>query len=96
MQYAWRVAHRRPPSPRRRVLSLRVPLGVVGVISPWNWPYTMGAELFAPALAAGNTVIWVPAPTTSACCALLAEIITARGPARRGVQLPARPRSRGR
>jgi acyl-CoA reductase-like NAD-dependent aldehyde dehydrogenase len=59
----------------RRVLTLRVPLGVVGVISPWNWPYTMGAELFAPALAAGNTVIWVPAPTTTACCALLAEII---------------------
>jgi acyl-CoA reductase-like NAD-dependent aldehyde dehydrogenase len=68
-----------PPSTSadRRVLMLRVPLGVVGVISPWNWPYTMGAELFAPALAAGNAVIWVPAPTTSACCALLAEIITA-------------------
>jgi len=67
-----------PPSTAaaRRVLTLRVPLGVVGVISPWNWPYTMGAELFAPAMAAGNTVIWVPAPTTSACCALLAEIIT--------------------
>jgi len=70
-----------PPSTsaNRRVLMLRVPLGVVGVISPWNWPYTMGAELFAPALAAGNAVIWVPAPTTSACCALLAEIITAQG-----------------
>jgi acyl-CoA reductase-like NAD-dependent aldehyde dehydrogenase len=70
-----------PPSTSasRRVLTLAVPLGVVGVISPWNWPYTMGAELFAPALAAGNTVVWVPAPTTSACCALLAEIITAAG-----------------
>jgi succinate-semialdehyde dehydrogenase/glutarate-semialdehyde dehydrogenase len=61
------------------VLTLRVPLGVVGVISPWNWPYTMGAELFAPAMAAGNAVLWVPAPTTSACCALLAEIITGAG-----------------
>ncbi len=70
-----------PPSTSasRRVLTLRVPLGVVGVISPWNWPYTMGAELFAPAMAAGNTVLWVPAPTTSACCALLAEIITGAG-----------------
>jgi acyl-CoA reductase-like NAD-dependent aldehyde dehydrogenase len=78
---AVRLAGSAPPStsPGRRVLNLRVPLGVVGVISPWNWPYTMGAELFAPALAAGNTVIWVPAPTTSACCALLAEIITAAG-----------------
>ncbi len=71
-----------PPSTSaaRRVLEpLRVPLGVVGVISPWNWPYTMGAELFAPAMAAGNAVVWVPAPTTSACCALLAEIITGAG-----------------
>ena len=59
--------------------SARVPLGVVGVVSPWNWPYTMGAEVFAPALAAGNTVVWVPAPTTTACCALLAEVIAARG-----------------
>ena len=52
---------------------------MVGVISPWNWPYTMGAELFAPALAAGNAVVWVPAPTTSACCAVLAEIIAGTG-----------------
>jgi acyl-CoA reductase-like NAD-dependent aldehyde dehydrogenase len=64
----------------RRVLVARVPLGVVGVISPWNWPYTMGAELFAPALAAGNTVVWVPAPTTSACCAVLAQVIAATNP----------------
>ena len=78
---AIRLAGGAPPSTSasRRVLTLAVPLGVVGVISPWNWPYTMGAELFAPALAAGNTVVWVPAPTTSACCALLAEIITAAG-----------------
>lgn len=61
------------------MITARVPLGVVGVISPWNWPYTMGAELFAPALAAGNAVVWVPAPTTSACCALLAEIIAGTG-----------------
>jgi acyl-CoA reductase-like NAD-dependent aldehyde dehydrogenase len=70
-----------PPSVSagRRVITARVPLGVVGVISPWNWPYTMGAELFAPALAAGNAVVWVPAPTTTACCALLAQIITGAG-----------------
>ena len=70
-----------PPSTSasRRVLTMAVPLGVVGVISPWNWPYTMGAELFAPAMAAGNAVIWVPAPSTSACCALLAGILTDAG-----------------
>jgi acyl-CoA reductase-like NAD-dependent aldehyde dehydrogenase len=63
----------------RRVLSLRVPLGVIGVVSPWNWPYTMGAELLAPAMAAGNTVVWVPAPTTTACCAVLTEVIAGAG-----------------
>jgi acyl-CoA reductase-like NAD-dependent aldehyde dehydrogenase len=62
-------------SAARRVLQMRVPLGVVGVVSPWNWPYTMGAEVFAPALAAGNTVVWVPAPTTTACSALLVEVL---------------------
>jgi succinate-semialdehyde dehydrogenase/glutarate-semialdehyde dehydrogenase len=66
-------------SAARRVLSARVPLGVVGVVSPWNWPYTMGAELFGPAMAAGNTVVWVPAPSTTACCAVLAEIIAESG-----------------
>jgi acyl-CoA reductase-like NAD-dependent aldehyde dehydrogenase len=59
----------------RRILVQRVPLGVVAVVSPWNWPYTMGAEIFAPAMAAGNTVVWVPAPSTTACCAILAEVI---------------------
>jgi len=66
-------------SAQRRVLITRVPLGVVGVVSPWNWPYTMGAELFAPALAAGNTVVWVPAPSTTACCAVLSQVIAAAG-----------------
>ena len=63
----------------RRVLTVRVPLGVIAVVSPWNWPYTMGAELFAPAMAAGNVVIWVPAPSTTACCAVLAEVIAGTG-----------------
>jgi acyl-CoA reductase-like NAD-dependent aldehyde dehydrogenase len=66
-------------SAERRILSTRVPLGVVGVVSPWNWPYTMGAEILAPAVAAGNTVVWVPAPTTTACCAALAEVIAGTG-----------------
>jgi len=70
-----------PPSTSAdaRVLVTRVPLGVVGVVSPWNWPYTMGAEVFAPALAAGNAVVWVPAPSTSACSGLLAEVIAEGG-----------------
>jgi acyl-CoA reductase-like NAD-dependent aldehyde dehydrogenase len=66
-----------PPSvdPAKRVLVYRVPRGVVSVISPWNWPYTMPAELIAPALAAGNTVVWNPASSTSLCSVALAEAI---------------------
>jgi acyl-CoA reductase-like NAD-dependent aldehyde dehydrogenase len=76
-----RLAGQLPPSVSagRRVLVRRVPLGVVGVISPWNWPYTMGAEILAPALAAGNTVVWVPAPTTTACCAALTSVLAGSG-----------------
>lgn len=68
-----------PPSvdPRKRVLVYRAPLGVVGVITPWNWPYTMPGELIAPALAAGNAVVWNPASSTSACSVGLAECVVA-------------------
>jgi len=62
-------------SPGKRVLLVRRPRGVVGVITPWNWPYTMPAELIAPALASGNTVVWTPAPTTSVAAVALAECI---------------------
>lgn len=64
----------------RAGLVQRVPLGVVGIVTPWNWPYTMAAELLAPALAAGNTVVWVPAPTTAACSVLLARLIAEAEP----------------
>ena len=74
---ATRLAGSLPPSisADKRVLAYRVPRGVVGVITPWNWPYTMPAELIAPALAAGNAVVWTPASTTSVCSVKLAECI---------------------
>src|SRR5215213_7058985 len=62
-------------APGRRVLLIRRPLGVLGLITPWNWPYTMPAEVLAPALACGNTVVWTPAPSTAVCSGLLAECI---------------------
>jgi len=66
-----------PPSrlPGARVLIERRPVGVVAVITPWNWPYTMPAQVIAPALAAGNTVVWAPAPSTSVCSAVLVDAI---------------------
>jgi acyl-CoA reductase-like NAD-dependent aldehyde dehydrogenase len=68
-----------PPSSDagKRVFVYRVSRGAVGVISPWNWPYTMPGEIVAPALAAGNAVVLAPAPTTSVCAVKLAECIEA-------------------
>jgi acyl-CoA reductase-like NAD-dependent aldehyde dehydrogenase len=78
---ATRIEGLLPPSvdAAKRVLVYRVPKGVVGVITPWNWPYTMPAELLAPALAAGNTVVWNPARLTSWCSIGLALCIVDAG-----------------
>ncbi len=78
---ATRLEGAMPPSvdASKRVLVYRVPRGVVGLITPWNWPYTMPAEALAPALASGNAVVWAPAPTTSVCAVKLAECIVDAG-----------------
>ena len=62
-------------SDTKRVLLVRRPRGVIGVITPWNWPYTMPAELIAPALACGNTVVWTPASTTAIAGIALANCV---------------------
>jgi acyl-CoA reductase-like NAD-dependent aldehyde dehydrogenase len=74
---ATRVEGLMPPSidAGKRVLVYRVARGVVGIVTPWNWPYTMPAEILAPALAAGNAVVWSPAASTSVCAVKLAECL---------------------
>jgi acyl-CoA reductase-like NAD-dependent aldehyde dehydrogenase len=74
---AKRLEGRLPNSltPGKRILLVRRPRGVIGVITPWNWPYTMPAELIAPALACGNTVVWTPASTTAVAAHALAECV---------------------
>jgi acyl-CoA reductase-like NAD-dependent aldehyde dehydrogenase len=74
---ATRIEGLMPPSidAGKRVLVYRVPRGVVGAVTPWNWPYTMPAEILAPALAAGNAVVWSPAPSTTVCAVKLAECL---------------------
>jgi succinate-semialdehyde dehydrogenase/glutarate-semialdehyde dehydrogenase len=62
-------------TPGARVLLLRRAKGPVAIVTPWNWPYTMPAELVAPALACGNTVVWNPAPSTAVCSGLLADCV---------------------
>ncbi len=58
---------------------LREPLGVVGAISPWNYPMLMATWKFAPALAAGNTVVLKPAEQAPLSCIRLAELFTRAG-----------------
>jgi aldehyde dehydrogenase (NAD+) len=57
----------------------REPLGVVGVITPWNAPLNQAARAIAPALAAGNTVVAKPSEFTSATTLELARIATESG-----------------
>jgi betaine-aldehyde dehydrogenase len=52
----------------------REPVGVVGQIAPWNYPLMMAVWKIGPALAAGNTVVLKPAPTTPITTVKLAEI----------------------
>nr|MCW2728842.1 gamma-aminobutyraldehyde dehydrogenase [Aeromicrobium sp.] len=52
----------------------REPIGVVGQVTPWNYPFVMAIWKIAPALAAGNTIVLKPSDTTPASTALLAEI----------------------
>lgn len=62
-------------------LVIREPLGVVGCISPWNYPLLMATWKIAPALAAGNTVVLKPAEQSPLSALRLAELfIRAGGP----------------
>ncbi|MFD3727354.1 aldehyde dehydrogenase family protein [Streptomyces sp. NPDC058671] len=60
-------------------ITILEPLGVVGVIAPWNFPMPIAAWATAPALAAGNAVILKPAETTPLTALRLAELALAAG-----------------
>ena len=51
--------------PTKRVMTFYRPRGVYAVVTPWNFPVNIPVEYIAPGLAAGNTIVWTPAPTTS-------------------------------
>ncbi|OEU91380.1 gamma-aminobutyraldehyde dehydrogenase [Streptomyces oceani] len=53
----------------------REPVGVCAQVAPWNYPLMMAVWKFAPALAAGNTVVLKPSDTTPASSGFLAEVI---------------------
>lgn len=49
------------PTPGERILVVRRPVGVMGAITPFNFPFSIPAWKLAPALAWGNTIVWKPA-----------------------------------
>jgi len=69
------------PSEARDTFSytIRRPLGVVGLIAPWNFPWAIPVWKSAPALVAGNTVIFKPAELTPATATLMTEIYEEAG-----------------
>ncbi len=69
------------PSPwkDRQILVTREPVGVVGAISPWNFPFSMLARKVAPALAAGCTIVIKPSEFTPYCGLLYAVLAQKAG-----------------
>jgi alpha-ketoglutaric semialdehyde dehydrogenase len=65
--------------PNVEVEVTREPVGVVGLITPWNFPIAIPAWKIAPALAYGNTVVFKPAELVPACAHALSEIIIRAG-----------------
>ena len=59
----------------------REPIGVVGQVTPWNYPMMMAAWKIGPALAAGNTIVLKPSDTTPETTLLMAEIAAEHMPA---------------
>ena len=87
---------RQIPVPDGVDITFREPLGVVGVIVPWNFPMPIAGWGFAPALAAGNTVVLKPAELTPLTALRLAELGRDAGLPGGGVHRHPGPRLGGR
>jgi acyl-CoA reductase-like NAD-dependent aldehyde dehydrogenase len=68
-----------PPRGDAFLLTLREPVGVVGAITPWNFPLLQAMWKIAPALALGNTIVLKPASVTPLTSLLFAELLTEAG-----------------
>lgn len=60
-------------------MSIRQPVGVCGLITPWNFPMAIPSWKIAPALIAGNTIVFKPASYTPLCAAMFVEILKEAG-----------------
>ncbi|TDK34517.1 aldehyde dehydrogenase [Rhizobium deserti] len=68
-----------PTGPNARALVRKVPLGVIGVITPWNYPMIIDAWKLGPAIAAGNSVVLKPAEQSSLSAIRLAALAVEAG-----------------
>jgi acyl-CoA reductase-like NAD-dependent aldehyde dehydrogenase len=68
-----------PGRPDAMLFTLREPIGVIGAITPWNFPLLQAMWKIAPALALGNSVILKPASATPLTALLFAELLTEAG-----------------
>lgn len=60
-------------------MTIRIPIGIVGLITPWNFPIAIPAWKIAPALICGNTIVFKPSSDTPLCAAELIKIIEKAG-----------------
>jgi aldehyde dehydrogenase (NAD+) len=65
--------------PDKWAMSVREPVGVAGIITPWNFPIAIPCWKTMPALIAGNTVVFKPASDTPHCAVLLVELMAEAG-----------------
>ncbi|MCP5034778.1 MAG: NAD-dependent succinate-semialdehyde dehydrogenase [Actinomycetia bacterium] len=65
--------------PDQRFLTVRQPVGVVAMVTPWNYPISMLTRKMAPALAAGCTMVLKPAEATPLCAKAVFEILVEAG-----------------
>ena len=76
-----RMAGETVPSelPDKWAMSIRQPLGVAGIITPWNFPMAIPCWKMMPALVTGNTVVFKPSSDTPHCATLLVELMAEAG-----------------
>jgi aldehyde dehydrogenase (NAD+) len=65
--------------PDKWAMSIRQPIGVAGIITPWNFPMAIPCWKIMPALVTGNTVVFKPASDTPHCATLLVELMAEAG-----------------
>jgi len=76
-----RMAGETVPSelPDKWAMSIRQPIGIAGIITPWNFPMAIPCWKIMPALVTGNTVVFKPASDTPHCATLLVELMADAG-----------------